>query len=162
MDNTEYFKVSELERAGHVKEGLSLLARLVSEGHPLALLDMSMRYFSIEGFAYPVEAIQTDYVKSEQLAIQAKEQLEVLAASGDGEAMRLLAGIYLGHWHPVHEKSLEKAEQLLLASFAAYCYFAANELATFYVGSDIEKAKHWYKEAERHNCRVIHDDRLET
>lgn len=162
MDNEEYFKVSELERAGKTKDGLRLLKRLADKGHPLALLDISMRYYTTEGFAYPVEAVPTDHEKSEILAIQAKEKLEELAASGDGEAMRMLASTYFGHWHPVHEKSIEKAEKLLLGAFAANCYFAANDLATFYVGSDIEKARYWYQEAERQNCRVVHDDRLET
>lgn len=53
-------------------------------------------------------------------------------------------------------------EWFALLTRLAKCYCAANELATFYVGSDLEKAKFWYQEAERHNCRVIQDDRLET
>lgn len=65
-------------------------------------------------------------------------------------------------WHPVHEQSIEKAENLLLNAYEANCYFAANELAIFYLSRDIKKAKFWYHEAERHHCRVIHDDRLET
>ena len=77
------------------------------------------------------------------------------------EVMRMLASIYLGHWHPVHEKSVENAEKLLLKAYAANCYFAANDLAIFYIGSDLDKAKFWYQEAERHNCRLIHDARLE-
>ena len=162
MDNEEYFKVSELERAGKTKEGLALLKRLVDEGHPLALLDMSTRYYSTEGFAYPVEKIPTDYKKSEELAVLAKEKLEQLSTAGDGESMRMLASTYFGNWHPIHEKSIEKAEKLLLKAYKANCYFAANDLATFYIGSDLEKAKFWYQEAERHNCRVIHDDKLET
>lgn len=111
---------------------------------------------------YPVEEIPTDKKKSEELAVMAKEQLEQLSATGDGEAMRMLASIYFGHWHPVHEKSIEKAEKLLLKAYEANCYFAANDLATFYLGRDIEKAKFWYQEAEWHHCRVIYDDRLET
>jgi TPR repeat protein len=161
MDNEEYFKVSELEQAKKTKEGFALLLRLVEEKHPLALLDMSTRYYSTECFVYPVEDVPTDEKKSEELALIAKEKLEQLSAAGDGEAMRMLASIYLGHWHPVHEKSVEKAEQLLLKAYEANCYFAANDLAIFYIGSDIEKAKFWYQEAERHDCRVIHDDRLE-
>jgi len=162
MNNEEYFNISELEQAGKIKEGFALLTRLVDEKHPLALLDMSCRCYSTEGFSYPIQAIPTDVKKSEEYAVQAKEELEKLSATGDGEAKRMLAYTYLGHWHPVHEKSIEKAEQLFLEAYEAKCYFAANELATFYVGSDLEKAKFWYQEAERHNCRVIQDDRLEA
>ncbi|MDH4149632.1 MAG: hypothetical protein OEW79_07125 [Betaproteobacteria bacterium] len=162
MNNEEYFKVSELERAGRTKEGFALLTKLVEEGHPLALLDLSARYYSTEGYAYPVERIPTDLAKSEELAVLAKQELERLARDGDGEAMRMLASTYFGHWHPVHEKSVEKAEELLLKAYEANCYFAANDLATFYSGSDLEKAKFWYKEADKHDCRVVHDQRLET
>jgi hypothetical protein len=162
MDNSEYFKVSELESVGKTKEALALLLKLVDEKDPLALLDMSNRYYSTEGFAYPIEYIPVDMEKSELLAVMAKEELEQLAISGDAEAMRMLASTYFGHWHPIHEKSLEKAEKLLLEAYKANCYFAANDLATFYIGSNIDKAKFWYQEAERHQCRVIYDSRLES
>ncbi len=162
MDNEEYFEISDLEQSGKTKEGFALLMKLVSENHPMALLDMSGRYYSTEGFVYPVEDVPVDMKKSEELAVQAKKAFEKLAKKGDGEAKRMLASIYLGHWHPIHEKSLEKAEELLLEAYKVKRYFAANDLAIFYLGSDIEKAKFWYKEAERHDCRVIYDKRLET
>lgn len=162
MNNEEYFNIFELEQAGKIKEGFALLTRLVDEKHPLALLDMSCRCYSTEGFVYPIQEIPTDVKKSEEYAVQAKEELEKLSSAGDGEAKRMLAEMYLGHWHPVHEKSIEKAEQLFLEAYEAKCYFAANELALFYRGWNLEKAKFWYQEAERHNCRVIRDDRLET
>jgi hypothetical protein len=76
--------------------------------------------------------------------------------------MRMLASTYFGHWHPIHEKSVDEGERWLLRAYEAKCYFAANDLATFYQGSDVEKAKFYYQEAERHGCRVIHNDRLET
>lgn len=162
MDNEQYSKVLELERSGKPKEGFALLLKLAEEGCPLALLDMSNRYYSTEGFAYPVEAVSADEKKSEGYAILAKKKLEELSDAGDGEAMRMLATTYFGFWHPVYEKSIEKGEELLLKAFEAKCYFAANDLSTFYIGSDFEKAKFYYQEADRHNCRVIHDDRLET
>lgn len=52
---------------------------------------MSIRYYSMEGFVYPIEKIATNEKKSEELALMAKEQLEQLSATGDGEAMRMLA-----------------------------------------------------------------------
>ncbi|MDP3010521.1 MAG: hypothetical protein Q8N30_15820 [Methylococcales bacterium] len=60
------------------------------------------------------------------------------------------------------EQAGKTQEGFALLTRLAKCYCAANELATFYVGSDLEKAKFWYREAERHNCRVIQDDRLDT
>lgn len=161
MDNKEYFKISSLEQSGKTKEGFALLIKLIGEKHPLALLDMSGRYFSTDGFPHPIEEVPINRPKSEELAIQAKEEFEKLAHKGDGEAKRMLASLYLGHWHPIHEKSIEKAEKLLLEAYKMKCYCAANDLAILYLGSNIEKAKFWYQEAERHNCRVIYNDRLE-
>ena len=162
MDTREYSRALDMEQAGETKEGFSLLVQLADEGHPLALLDMATRYWSTEGFAYPVEAVPHDAKKSEEYALRAKARLEELSGAGDGDAMRMLATTFLGHWHPIHEKSIEKAEQLLLEAYDAKCYFAANDLAALYLFSDLEKAKFWYQQAERHGCRVMHDDRLET
>lgn len=162
MDNDEYFNVLDMERSGEIEEGFLQLEKLAEDGHPLALLDLSARYFSTEGFAYPVKRIDTDEKKSEELAVKAKDRLVELANAGDGEAMRMLASTYLGHWHPVHKKSVMQAEKWLIQAYNAGCYFAANDLATFYQGSDIERAKFYYKEAERHGCRVIQNDDLET
>ncbi len=162
MNSEQYFHALDLERAGNTQEGIALLLKLANEGDPLALLDMSNRYFSTEGYTYQVADIKPDEKKSENCAILAKERLIALAEVGDGEAMRMLALTYLGHWHPILEKSIDKAEKLLLKAFDTKCYFAANDLALFYIGSDIKKAKFYYQEAERNNCRVIHDDRLET
>jgi hypothetical protein len=50
----------------------------------------------------------------------------------------------------------------LLKAFEAKCYFAANDLATFYQGSDLEKAKYYYQQAEHHDSRVIQNSNLET
>jgi hypothetical protein len=162
MNNTKYFEALELERSGKIEEGFLLLEQLSSEGDPLALLDLSARYFSVEGFAFTVKQIPPNLEKSEELAIKAKNRLIELANIGDGEAMRMLANTYLGHWHPVLEKSIEKAEEWLLLAYKEKCYFAANDLATFYQSINIEKAKFYYKEAERHGCRVIHNNNLET
>jgi hypothetical protein len=161
MDNDEYFKVSELEHDKKTKEGFALLLRLVEEKHPLALLEMSNRYYATADFVYSVEDIPVDEKKSEELALMGKARLEELSAAGDGEAMRMLAYTYFGYFHPVLEKSIEKAEQFLLQAYEKNNYVAANDLAVFCIGTDLEKAKFWYQEAERHDCRVIHDDRLE-
>jgi len=75
--------------------------------------------------------------------------------------MRMLAYLHLGLLG-IYEKSIEKAETLLLNAFEAGCYFAANDLHTFYLGSDKEKSKHYYKEAERHRCRVVFNQDFET
>lgn len=162
MDSGEYLRISEMERSGQTEEGFRLLERLAREGNPLALLDLAARFYSTEGYAYPVKQIESDERRSEELAIKAKNRLLDLANAGDGEAMRMLASTYFAHWHPIHERSLDEGEKWLLRAYEANCYFAANDLATFYFGSDVEKAKFYYQEAERHGCRVIHNDRLET
>lgn len=85
-----------------------------------------------------------------------------MALTNDGEAMRMLAYCYFGHWGPYLEKNIEQAEKWLLKAYLAKCYASANDLATFYQDSDIEKAKYYYQEAEKHDCRVIYNPRLET
>lgn len=162
MKNEAYLTILEIERAGETSKALSMLKQLAKEGDALALLDLSARYYSIEGYAYPVEAIETDHKKSEELAVKAKGKLEKLSNEGSGEAMRMLASTYLGHWNPILEKSFEKAESYLLKAIEAKCFFAANDLATYYQGSNIEKAKYYYQMAEKHNCRVIYNENLET
>lgn len=162
MDNEQYNSVSDLERDGKTEEGFRLLERLAQEEHPVALLDLSARYWSIEGYAHPVFSLKPDHAKSEELAKRAKKKLEEMVQDKDGEAMRMLAYTYLGHWGPYLEKSIEQAEQWLLKAYEAGCYFAANDLSSFYVNSDLEKAKYWYQEAERHNCRVIYHEQCET
>ena len=162
MDNEQYNSVSNLEWNGKVEEGFRLLERLAKEEHPMALLDLSARYWSIEGYAHPVFPLEPDHAKSEELAKRAKKKLEEMAKKKDGEAMRMLAYTYLGHWGPYLEKSIEQAEQWLLEAYDAGCHFAANDLSHFYANSDVEKAKYWYQEAEKHNCRVIYHEQCET
>ena len=83
MDNEQYNSVSDLERDGKVEEGFRLLERLAEEEHPMALLDLSARYWSIEGHANPVMPLEPDHAKSEELAKQAKNKLEEMAKSND-------------------------------------------------------------------------------
>jgi len=161
MDTNEYFKATEMESSGNTEEGFLLLEELAKKGDPLSLLDLSMRYLSTEGYVNPVKEIEPDEKKSEELAKEADTRLNELASDGDGEAMRMLANTYMGHWHPALKTTIEEAEKMLLSAFEENCYFAANDLATFYQGSDLEKAKFYYKEAERHGCRVIQNDNLE-
>lgn len=162
MNTDEYYKIMEIERTGETSKALSMLKKLAHEGDALALLDLSARYYSIDGYAYPVEHIESDHIKSEELFFKAKEKFEELSNEGSGEAMRMLANIYLGHWGPYLEKSFEKAEKYLLKAIEAKCFFAANDLATYYQGSNLEKAKYYYQMAEKHNCRVIYNENLET
>jgi len=79
--------------------------------------------------------------KSEDLAIKAKNRLIELVNIGDAEAMRMFAITFLSNWHPVLEKSIEKSEEWLLLAYKEKCYFAANDLATFYQIINIEKEK---------------------
>ncbi len=44
-----------------------MLETLAQAEDPLALLDLSARYYSIEGYAYPVKEIAPDEEKSEAL-----------------------------------------------------------------------------------------------
>lgn len=162
MDNQAYWKVSELEKEGQTKEALTLLVKLADNKHPLALLELSIRYLSTEGYINPVEKIESDEDKSNSLALEAHNQLIKLSNEGDGEAMRVLATTYLNHWHPfIPEKDINKAEQWLLKSYETGHYFAANDLAILCISKDINEAKYWYKEADKHNCRVIYDPKLE-
>jgi len=161
MDNDEFLTISELERRGSVNEAFELLSRLAKNSHPMALLDLSMRYYSVEGYAQPVFPLEPDHEKSEQLAKLAKERLEELASKNDGEAMRMLAYCYLGHWGPFLEKDRGQGEDWLLKAYDAECFVAANDLSVFYQHSNLEKSKHWYNEAETHNCRIIFNEQCE-
>ena len=76
--------------------------------------------------------------------------------------MRMLGNYYLGLWGLADDKNIDLGEKWLLKAYEANCFFAANDLATFYQSSNIEKAKYYYREAERHNCRVVQNDDLET
>jgi len=162
MNTEEYYKVLDIERSGETAIALDMLKQLAQEGDALALLDLSARYYSVEGCVYPVEPLKPDHAQSEKYFFMAKKRFEELSASGSGEAMRMLASMYFGHWGPYINKSIEKAEELLLKAIEAKCFFAANDLATFYQDSDKEKAKYYYQMAEEHNCRVIQNDELET
>ncbi|MBE9489638.1 MAG: sel1 repeat family protein [Bacteroidetes bacterium] len=161
MNNEEYDKITEFERNGKPKEAFDLLKKLCDEGHPMAMLELSMRYYSTEGYVHPVFKIEKDLKLSEELASKGKSKLEELSSLGDGEAMRMLAYTYFQHLSPYLEKSFEKAEMWLLKAFESGCFFAANDLSTFYVNSDLEKAKYWYAQADKHQCRVIYHKECE-
>ena len=162
MDNEIFNRISTLEQAGSKKEAHELLLELADENHPMALLELSSRYFSTEGYVNEVFPLEQNLELSEKLATQAKLELEALTKLGDGEAMRMLAYCYLGYHGHYYERNIQKAERLLLASYDAGCFFSANELASFYVGSDIEKAGYWYNLAETHNERVVYHPECES
>ncbi len=161
MNYDGYNKVHELDCAGRTAEAFSLLQKLANDSDPMALLELSIRYASTDGYVVHVEPIEPDLAKSQSLAILAKEKFEEHARKGDGEAMRMLATFYTGLWHPVFERSDEEAEKLLLEAIGVGHYFAANDLATHYQESNIDKAKYYYQLAEKHNCRVIYNKNLE-
>lgn len=161
MDSERYLKVSELERAGKLEEGLSLLKNLANENDPLALIELGSRHISTDGYSPPVLSIVSNPEKGKDLIERGRRVLEERASKGDGEAMRMLGYYYLGHLCPC-ERELNEAETQLLNAFQAGCYFAANDLHTFYLGSDTEKSKLYYKEAERHKCRVVFHEDFET
>ncbi len=66
----------------------------------------------------------------------------------------MLAYLYLGLLG-VYRRSVLKAEEYLIKSFESGCYFAANDLHTFYLGNDKEKSKYYYQEATRHDHVLI-------
>lgn len=153
--------VWNLEQAGEVERAFQLLKDLAENDDPLALLELATRYISTDGYVHPVVPVIPDRKKSEELALRAQQILLSRAEAGDGDAMRTLSNTYCGHWHPVHEISIEKSEYWLLKAYEAGNYFAANDLASHYQESDVEKAKYWYRMAEHHNCRVIYSEKLE-
>lgn len=161
MDSERYLKVSELERAKKLEEGLSLLKALANENDPLALIELGSRHISTDGYSPPVSPVASDSEKGKDLIERGKRVLEEWASKGDGEAMRMLGYYYLGHLC-LCERNIKEAETQLLKAFQAGCYFAANDLHTFYLGSDVEKSKYYYKEAEQHKCRVVFHEEFET
>ena len=161
MDSERFQKVWELERAGKLEEGLRLLKALANENDPLALIELGSRHITTDGYAPPVLSVGSDPDKGKELIEKGRRVFEEMAAKGDGEAMRMLGYYYLGHLCPC-EKNIQKAEAQLLNALQAGCYFAANDLHTFYLGTNIEKSKHYYKEAESHKCRVVFYEDFET
>lgn len=161
MDTLKYTEVFERERNGRRQEAFELLEQLAKDQDPMALIELGCRYYSVDGQKPEPLSIEPDDAKSKFYLKEGKARLEELAQEGDSEAMRMLGYVYLGLLG-IYEKSVQKGEAYLLASFERGCCFAANDLATFYQGSDIEKARYYYQEAEKHNCRVVHNDDLET
>ncbi len=92
--------------------------------------------------------------------MEGRGELERLAREGDGDAMRMLAYTYLGLLG-VFDKDIRLGEELLLQAFEDGCYFAANDLHTFYLGSDDEKSKFYYNAAKLHGCRVVFYSKFE-
>lgn len=161
MNTEEFDKVNALDRDGLHQEAFDLLTSLGEKNDPIALFELSARYFSSDGQWPEILKIDRDLEKSKILAERGRIELEKLANDNDGEAMRMLGYLFIGHLCP-YPKNTDKAENLLLQSVSAGCHFAANDLATYYQGSDIEKAKYWYKYAEDKGCRVVHNPTLET
>jgi TPR repeat protein len=161
MNTEEFERVNRLDYDGRHQEAFDLVCKLSEENDPMALFDLSIRFYSSEGQWPEVLKIKPDLIKSNELADAGKRELESLANTNDGEAMRMLAYLYLGHLCPYH-KDINEAEAWLLKSVAAECHFASNDLATFYQNNNVVEAKKWYKYAEDHGCRVIQNSNLET
>lgn len=161
MNTEEFERVNQLDHDGKHQEAFDLACMLSDKKDPMALFDLSIRFYSSEGQWPEVLKIESDLTKSRELAELGKRELELLASKNDGEAMRILAYLYLGHLCPYY-KDVNAAEIWLLKAIDAGCHVASNDLATFYQGSDVVKAKKWYKYAEDHKCRVIQNSSLET
>jgi len=161
MNTEEFDRVNRLDHEGKHQEAFDLVCKLSEDNDPMALFDLSIRFWSSDGGWPGVLKIEPDLIKSKEMADSGKRELELLASNNDGEAMRMLGYLYLGHLCPYH-KDINKAEAWLLKSITAECHFASNDLATLYQNSDIVKAKKWYKYAEDHGCRVIQNSSLET
>ena len=140
MNTESYLEVSNLDKLGKHREAFELLVRLADERHPLALLELSSRYLTTEGYSPPVFPLEPDHEKSDSLAKEGEIELRRLADSQDGEAMRMLGYLHLGQLCP-YTKNITEAERWFHRAYKAGCYFAANDLHTFYLGSDIEKGE---------------------
>ena len=161
MDTLKITEVYELDREGMCDEAFELLEQLAKDQDPMALIELGCRYYSVDGHVPEPLRIEQDEEKSKRYLSEGKLKLEELAQEGDAEAMRMLGYLHLGLLG-IYERSVSEGEKYLLASFEAGCKFAANDLATFYQGTDVKKAKYYYQEAERSNCRVVQNENLET
>ena len=161
MDSTSTSKIWELEKEDKQDEAFELLERLSSNKDPLALIELGTRYICCEGSKPPVKIIPKDEEKGNQLMNEGRAELEKLASSGDGEAMRMLSYTYL-NLLGIFDKDIPLAEEWLLKSFDSGCYFSANDLHTFYMHSDKEKAKYYYDQASHHKCRVVYNKDYES
>ncbi len=161
MDSTAYLSVFELEKKGASEEAYKLLVKLANENDPLATIELGLRYLEADWDGLGIKKLNPDPEKAKTLQNKGRKLLQDMAEKGDAEAMRMFGYTYLqllGNF----EKSIKLGEKWLVKSFESGCYFASNDLATFYQGSDIDKAKFYYQEAERHGCRVIYNKNLET
>ncbi len=160
--NTENIRqVYVLDKEGKPQEAFDLICALAQENDPLALFELSTRYFPLQERPPEMLSIEQDEQKSKTYAISGKAELQKLADNNDGEAMRMLAYLYLGHLCP-YPRDLKEAENWLLKSIDAGSDVAANDLAIFYQNTNIEKARYWYQYAQEKGCRLIHNEELET
>ena len=160
MYSEDLDQVNQLDRDGKHQEAFDLLCSLGDNNNPMALFELSSRYYCSESIEPKVLALDSDIDISKKFAESGKKELELMAEE-NGEAMRMLAYLYFGHLCP-HYKDVELAEMHLKKSISAGCHFASNDLATYYRSIDITKARYWYKYAEEHNCRVIANPELDS
>lgn len=157
---TLFNKVCDLDLAGDHDAAMTVLSQLGAEKDPMALIELGCRHFPQDGCWPKVKAFPTNEQAGLELMKEGRRELEKLALDGDGDAMRMLAYTHLGLLG-VFEKDIRRGEELLLQAFESGCYFAANDLHTFYLGSDDGKSKFYYNAAESHGCRVVFNSKYE-
>ena len=161
MDTSGYVNVLELEQQHRVPEAGALLRRLVASNDPLALIEFGTRCRLEPNEAPQMYMPGKNAAAADECITKGIRILQSMADSDDGEAMRHLAYVLLGHYG-LEYRDIDLAEHWLLKAFSAGHFFAANDLISFYQESDTTKAKHWYAEAERHGCRVVFNSCYET
>ena len=150
-----------LEREGRLVEAHQLLTELASQGDAMALIELGGRHITTTGRWPPVLPIEPNADVAASLIEKGRVALESLAAHGDGEAMRMLAYLFLGKLC-AYTLDEAKAEQCLLDAFAAGCHFAANDLHMFYVDKNEAKARFYYDEASRLGCKAVYYEPFEA
>ena len=161
MDSITYTSIFDLERKGELEQAYQLLMKLTEDKDPLATIELGTRYLEADWKSIGVKELVSDPIKAELLLNEGRNLLVGMSQEGDAEAMRMLGYTYLGLLG-VFERSITLGEKWLVKSFEAGCFFAANDLSVLYKGTNIEKARFYYEEAERHECRVIMDSDLES
>jgi len=160
VDMTRFNEVSNLDRMGDHDAAMALLIQLSAERDPMALIELGCRHFPQHGHWPKVTAFTTNEQAGLELMKEGRREIERLVLAGDGDAIRMMAYTHLGLLG-VFEKDVQRGEELLIQAFGAGCYFAANDLHTFYLGSDDEKSKFYYEAAEFHGCRVVFNSKFE-
>ncbi len=160
MDLSTYQKVFSLEDQGNIKEAGKILHGLSDGGDPMAMLELGWRYLLDEQSDSTCYTPGKSIECSRALIENGRVVFERLAGEGEAEAMRMLGYFYLGLLCPT-EVNKALAVKWLLEAYKGGCHFAANDLSTYYLHIDPLESERWYRIAESHNCRVIHNEEFE-